>query len=146
MPAPTIEQIMNGIEDKLRPLPNLRVEEVGAGDYNVTANASVAIVGIPAIPSYRSTMRRGRYELTVPVTVLVSKTVTRVAIRKLLAFANQTGDASIRAALEDVDKTLGGVVEECVVDTFDSLGDEQVGLIGYYGGLWPVRIVASGKD
>lgn len=143
--AATLEEIMDAVEAKLRPLPNLRLGLPGAGDYNVSGNASVAIVGIPPVSSYRETMRRGRYQLIVPVTVLVDETVTREAIRKLLAFANQTGASSIRAALE-ADNTLGGVVEECVVDAFDPLGEEQVGAIGYWGGLWPVRIFARGGD
>lgn len=141
--AATLDEIIDGIEGLLGDIEGLRVKDVVGPDLPVSGNASVALVMPPDIPSYRATMRRGTYELNVEVLVLTSADVDRVGQRKLLRFASQTGDQSIRTAIE-ADPTLGGTCQTSYVDSFRVLGIEQVGALGYFGGLFTIHLAASG--
>lgn len=134
---------MDAVEVRLATIAGLRVENHAAGDQNVSSNASVATVAVPPIPSYRSTMGRGSYELLLDVYVNVGPEPNRLGQRRIAAFASQTGDKSIRAAVE-ADRTLGGVVQDCIVRSFDPLGLEQVGALGYFGGVFSLYVIASG--
>lgn len=140
--AATLEHILDAVEAPLAAIATLRVVTFTV-DINVTGNASAAMVQCPDLPDYRSTMGRGIYELDVPIVVFTSATFDRVGQRRLAAFANQTGDQSIRAALE-ADQTLGGVVDNCHVKSFAQLGLEEVAAIGFYGGRFIVHIAARG--
>lgn len=139
MAAPTIEQVMLGIETRLKTISGLRVTEYAADQINPPH----AIVGVPPIPEYRTTMGRGYFTIEPTVTVLVSAALDRAGQLKLASYANVTGASSIPAAIE-ADRTLGGVVDECWVLSFEPLGMEDVGLIGYYGGVFQLRTVAKG--
>lgn len=139
MAAPTIEQIMLGIETRLKTITGLRVAEYVADQINPPA----AVVGVPEIDSYHATMGRGRFTLEPTVTVFTSAALDRVGQLKLASYANPTGANSVVAAIEG-DKTLGGVVEDCIVVSFRPLGMEEVGVIGYYGGEFTLRTIASG--
>jgi len=141
--AQSLEQIMDGAEGLLAVLPNVRVKAVVGPDLPVSGQASVALVMTPAIDSYRQTMGRGKYELDLEVLMLTSADVDRVGQRKLAAFASQTGVASVRAAVE-ADKTLGGTCDESWVASFRPLGIEEVGVIGYFGGLFTIHLATSG--
>lgn len=137
--APTIEQVMQGIEARLETIAGLRVTAYIADQVNPPA----AVVGVPDIPDYRLTFGRGRFRLAPTVTVLVSASLDRTGQAKLASFANPTGSTSIPAAIEG-DRTLGGVVEECFVSSFRVLGLDEVGQIGYYGGVFDLSVVAPG--
>jgi hypothetical protein len=103
----------------------------------------VGIIGVPAI-NYRETMQRGRASMNPTITLLVSQNLTVEGQRALRAYADMTGANSIIAAVEG-DKTLGGVVDDCVVWDYRELGLEQVGQIGYYGGLFTLRVLLTGS-
>lgn len=143
--AGTLDEILDAIEAKLQhpAVPNLRTTDVVGPSLPVSGQASVAVVMTPDIPSYRSTMGRGIYELDVDVLVLTSANADRVGQRKLARYASQTGDASIRAAIE-ADRTLGGTVHDCYLASFENLGIEQAGVIGYFGGRFTIHLATSG--
>lgn len=134
---------MDADEAALAGIPNLRVLDFAPGQAPVSGNASVAIIMVPPIPNYRLAMARGTFGLQVHIIVLVSAVLDRRGQRKLAAFANQTGTSSIRAALE-ADQTLGGVVQDSHLLTFDPLGIEEVAEIGYFGGRFIHQVYASG--
>lgn len=138
MAAPIID-ILAGIKTRLLTIPGLRVVAYVAPQVN----PPVAIVGIPPVSNYHSTMGRGKYQLEPTVTVLVSAAADEAGQQRLLAYANPTGDQSVVTAIE-ADRSLAGVVDDCVVDSFRPLGLEEVGAIGYFGGIWSLRVVASG--
>jgi hypothetical protein len=142
--AATLDLILDGIEALLQTVPNLRTRDVVGPDLPVSGQASAAVVMTPNIPSYRATMGRGKYESDIDVLVLTSKLVDRVGQRKLARFASQTGETSIRAAIE-ADPTLGGTVDTSYVASFENLEIEQVGVIGYFGGMFRIHFVASGE-
>lgn len=139
MAAPSIHDVMLGIEGQLATISGLRVSEYLPDQIM----PPVAIVGVPPIPEYRTTFGRGRFTLEPTVTILVSARLDRVGQTELAGYADVSGSASIPAAIES-DRTLGGVVEECWVLSFRPLGMEDVGRIGYYGGVFNLRTIAEG--
>lgn len=130
---------MDGLEARLATITGLRTSDVSPEQISPPC----AIVGVPDIPEYRITMKNGFAVLTFQVTVLVSSAMNRTGQKALAGYANFTGATSIRTAIEG-DKTLGGAVSDCVVDSFRPLGLEEVGVIGYFGGVFAVRVFASG--
>lgn len=130
---------MAGIETRLATISGLRVNDVAPDQINPPA----AFVGVPPIPNYRLTMGRAKYLIEPTITVLVSAAWDRAGQLRLAGYANPTGSTSIITAVEG-DKTLGGIVSDCVVDGFSPLGMEEVGLIGYYGGRFSLRVVLDG--
>lgn len=139
MTAPTLRQVMAALETRLDTIAGLRVSDTGPGQIVPPA----AIVGVPEVPEYRLTMGRGSWRLTFAVTVLVGAQLDRVGQLALADFADVSGSKSIAATIE-ADKTLGGVVSQCWVEAFRPLGIEEVGAIGYFGGVWAVNVVAPG--
>lgn len=138
--AATIEQVMTGIETRLATITGLQAYDFAPD--NPTPPCAFPLV--PAIPSYRETFQRGRYVIPLQVALLTGAQLDRPGQHKLAAYASQTGDNSIRAAIEG-DKTLGGVAEDLVVDSFNPSGLDEVGLVGYYGGLFTVRVILRGN-
>lgn len=136
--AATIEQIMTGFKTRLDTISGLR-----ASDY-APDNPSPPCA-FPLVPAfnYRESMGRGTYMLPFQIVVLTGAQLDRTGQHRLAGYANQTGDTSIRAAIE-ADKTLGGIVDDTVVDTFNPNGLEEVGLANYYGGIFAVRVYATG--
>lgn len=139
--ATTIPQIMTAVGTRLNGISGLR------GHAYAPDNPSppCAFPLVPAITSYRESMRRGTYVIPLRIAVLTGAQVDRVGQHALAGYANPTGSLSIRAALEDGDKTLGGLINDLVVDSFDPGGLQEVGLVGYYGGVFTVRVIASGQ-
>ena len=136
--AATIEQIMDGLETRLATISGLRTRNIAADNPPIPC-------AFPLVPpiTYRETFGRGTYSLNFQIVVLVSAALDRVGQLKLAGYANPRGTTSIITAIEG-DKTLGGIVADLVVDTFDPRGLEEVGIVGYYGGVFNVRVIASG--
>ena len=88
-------------------------------------------------------MRQGTFELAPTVVILVSAALSRTGQMALAEYANPTGPQSVRNAIE-TDKTLGGVVDQCVVRSFRPLGLEEVGELPYFGGLFTLTVTAEG--
>lgn len=130
---------MLGIEARLATIAGLRVSEIIPDQINPPA----AIVGVPPIPNYRIAMGKGAYELAPTVTVLVSAALDRVGQLQLAGYADPTGASSIITAIEG-DRSLGGAVADCVVESFRPIGLEEVGVIGYYGGVFTLKCIAAG--
>lgn len=139
MTAPTVLEMMQAIEVRLQTIEGLRTAHFNSDQVN----PPMAVVGVPPIESYRQAFGRATYALNFEVYILVSAALDRVGQSALAGYANPTGATSIVAAIEG-DRTLGGLVQECVVDTFRPLGWEEVGAIGYYGGVFNLRVFASG--
>jgi hypothetical protein len=133
----TIVDILLGIETRLKTVPGLRVTEYAPGQINPPH----AIVGVPPIDNYHQAMKGRDIDFAPTVTVLVSATLDRPGQLKLAGYASPTGDQSIPAAIE-ADRKLGGTVGDCRVVSYEPLGLEEVGAIGYYGGVFTLRVLA----
>jgi hypothetical protein len=140
--APTIADIMRGIENALKTIPGLRVGSDGSPDQ---INPPAAIVGIPPVPNYHQAMRRGTVELSPTVLILISAAVSRTGQMALAEYANPTGASSVVAAIE-ADKTLGGLPVQAVVRSFRPLGLEEVGEVNYFGGLFTLTVNVDYDD
>jgi hypothetical protein len=140
MAAPTLEQVMLGLETRLATIAGLNTSPI-TPDQVTTPQA---IVGVPDIPTYHATMARGKMDFEFTVTVFTSLMLDRDGQLKLASYANPTGASSVVAAIE-ADKTLGGVVDDCHVVSFRTLGREEVGQVGYYGGVFTVNVMATGS-
>jgi len=137
--ATTILDVMTGIEERLATIDGLRTAYYMAEQINPPQ----AVVGVPPVDNYRTTFGRGQFMIMPQVYVFVSAALDKVGQAALAEFANPVGARSIPAAIE-ADRTLGGVVQECVVDSFRPLGWEEVGAIGYYGGVFDLRVIGTG--
>jgi hypothetical protein len=139
--------IMDGLEARLATISGLRTSDVVPDQINPPH----AFVGVPPVPEYHGAMRMGLTRLEVPVWVMVSAALDRIGQRLLASYANPSGVTSIRAALEAADpdgrKTLGGVpgVQDVMVRDFRPLGREDLGAIGYFGGIWTVLVEIDGR-
>jgi hypothetical protein len=137
---PSIEEVMTGIETRLKTIDGLRVAAYEADQINPPQ----AIVGVPPIPEYRRSFSpTGLFQLEPTVTILVSAALDRVGQMKLASYADKTGASSVFAAIE-ADPTLGGLGITCSVKSFQPLGLKDVGLIGYYGGVFTLACLATG--
>lgn len=139
MTAPSIPAVLAGIETRLETITGLHVSDVKPGQIVPPA----AVVGVPPITDYWTSMKRGAFELEPTVMVLVSTAIDRPGQLALAAYANPTGASSVVAAVY-ADRTLGGVVDDCYVRDFRPLGIDEVGVIGYYGGIFTLYVVAQG--
>lgn len=140
MAAPSMLQIMAGINTRLATITGLRTDQ-GIPDQ---INPPQAIVGVSAISNYHQAFAHGRISVEPTVTILVSKAYSRTSEIMLAAYVDPTGATSIHAAIEG-DRTLGGVVDDCIVQSFRPLSAEEVGAIGYVGGVFQLKVVAQGK-
>lgn len=131
--------VMKGIEERLATIPDLRTSAYVADQINPPQ----AVVAVPPIDNYRMSFGRGTFSIRPQIYVFVSAALDRVGQQALAEFANPAGSRSIAAAIE-ADRTLGGVVQECVVESFRPLGFEEVGQLGYYGGVFEIRVIGSG--
>jgi hypothetical protein len=136
--ASSIQEIMTALETRLDTISGLKT-------WDFATDNPVFPAAFPLLPefTYRDTMKRGTYTIRFRVALLVGAGISRAGQRTLAAYASQTGDKSVRAAIE-ADKTLGGLVEDCFVESFDPTGLQQVGFSDYYGGTFTVPVFASG--
>jgi hypothetical protein len=130
---------MLGIETRLLTIPDLNVTAESPDQITVPQ----AWVGVPPIPQYHATMANGRLRLSPTITIAVSRNLTRGGQLQLARFADPAGTYSVKAAIE-ADKTLGGVVQDCIVVDFDPR-PADVGAFGFYGGVWNLQVVALGS-
>lgn len=135
----TVMQIVDGIETRLKTISGLNVT-----DYvPEQVNPPQAFVDVPSIDYRRSFGTTGLRSIDLTVTILVSAAYVGHQ-KKLLPFIDQTGAQSVFAAIE-ADPTLGLTNIEChIAGPYQRLGLQEVGLIGYYGGVFQLTCLATG--
>ncbi|SET43412.1 hypothetical protein [Nonomuraea wenchangensis] len=139
MTEASIPEIMLGIKERLDTI--LELNTYDHSPEQITAPA--AFVTVPPISNYRTAMKRGTYEIRPTVVVLVSASSGEDGQYDLAEYMTPFGDKSIVQAIEG-DRTLGGRVNDCVVESFEPLGMEPVGQIEYIGGVFTLRVLARG--
>jgi hypothetical protein len=135
----SIVAVMDGLEVRLKTIAGLRVSDVKPGQINPPQ----AVIGIPPVDEYYAAFKRGTMVVAPTITVLTSATVDRIGQRALAGYADPSGDLSIVAAIM-AEPTLGGACDDCIVTSFRPLGMEEVGLIGYFGGIFTLTVYGSG--
>ncbi|SRR6266852_5644301 len=139
MAAPTIQQILTGIKTQLVTIPGLRVSDYVADQINPPQ----AVVDFPNPLTYHEAFAHGKFRIDPTVIVLVSKTVDRIGTAALSSYASPTGANSIHAAIE-LDKTLGGVVDDCIVFDFRRLNQQEIDALLFFGGVFTLHVIAPG--
>lgn len=141
MAAPTIAQVVAGINNVLAGIEGLRTTAYGPDQINPPAGW----VQIPPI-DYRATFGARKWKLAPRVVVAVSAVFDRKREELLAEFADHTGAKSIFAAFggHDSGVNLGGIVETCYVTSFEPLGEITIGQLQYYGGRFQLEISAPG--
>lgn len=137
----TIDQIAGGIETRLRTISGLNVARYFTGQIV----PPVAIVGVPPVSDYHASMGRGIIALEPTVHVFTGSAIDLEGQRTLSAYADPVGSSSIRAAIE-ADKTLGGLVQDCIVREFRPLNLEEYSALNYYGGVFTLQLYARGNS
>lgn len=132
----SIRAVLLGIEVRLDTIDGLRTSPIKPDQINPPQ----AIVGVPPVPDYQVAYSRGKYDLQPTVTVLTSASWDRTGQLALADYASATGALSIPAAIH-ADPKLGGTAEAAEVVSFRPLGREETGQIGYYGGLFVLRVM-----
>lgn len=140
MATPTILQVMQAIESALDNITGLRATEFVKDQMS----PPFAMVGVPEIPDYHGAFKSGMISISPKVYVFTSAAVDRIGQTRLSEFADPVGTKSIKAALE-ADNSLGSIVAQVVVKSFRPLGAEEMGAMGYYGGVFDLMIVATGN-
>ena len=139
MAAPTIQQVMDGIGTRLATIAGLRV----AAYVPDQVNPPQAVVDFPGVIDYHAAFAHGIFRFDPTVTILVSQSIDRVGNKALGNYASPTGTNSIHAAIEG-DRSLGGVVDDCFVVDFRRMTQEEFNGLGYYGGVFTLRVLAKG--
>lgn len=140
MATPTILQVMTALESALDDISGLRTSEF----IKDQMSPPFAMVGVPEIPDYHGAFRSGSMTISPRVYVFVSSVVDRIGQTRLSEYADPVGSKSIKAAIE-ADPTLGGIVAQVMVKSFRPLGAEEMGALGYYGGVFDLYVVATGN-
>src|SRR5207244_12318757 len=109
MAAPTIQQVLSGIETRLKTISGLRTNAY----LSYALNPPQSVVDFPVDIDYHAAFAHGLFRFEPTVIILVSANVDRVGTAALGAYASPTGTNSIHAAIEG-DRTLGGVVDDCI--------------------------------
>lgn len=133
----TVQAVMLGIETRLQTIPGL-VQASAVKPEGITTPA--AIVGVPPVEDYQQAFARTKYTLRPTITVLTSAALDRVGQLKLAEYVSLSGSSSIPAAIH-ADPTLGGAAEAAEVESFRPFGIDDVGRIGYYGGMFVLRVM-----
>jgi hypothetical protein len=108
------------------------------------ANMPLALVHLPNITKYHSTFHHGKFDGEMAVTILCGKQIDQVGLRQVAAFADAAGASSVHAAIE-ADVTLGGVVENCIVQSFAPLdGNSELGRLGFVGVTFTLMVIGKG--
>ena len=135
----TIAAIVDALLEQVGTIDNLNTGTVLAANMPTP----VAIVSPPGQGTYRGTFGATGYlgGESWTVTVLVSASLVEDGMRVLHAAADVDGDWSIYAAIS-ADPTLGGIVDQAVVQGWRFLSFEEVDALGHFGVEITVAIAA----
>jgi hypothetical protein len=101
----------------------------------------IAVVELTSI-EYDRAYQRGLVEYSFVVTIIVGRSAEREAQRKLDAYSYDSGEQSIKAAIES-DKTLGGAAYDCRVERMTNISSIQLGDATYLAAEFSVTVLAS---
>ena len=112
-----ITDIRDGIEANLETISGLR------GYSEIPDNPSIpaAVISLNSV-DYHQAFKNGLIELNFTITVIVGRFNSRSAQHNLNEYADNSGDRSIKAAIES-DRTLGGAAFDCIVQTMSGISN-----------------------
>lgn len=132
--------IRYGLEANLATIDGLNTHANEKGSPGVTPSAMIIT---PSIEYYGPGATFGAQglvgDIDFPVLVNVGASIIDEATQQLSAYASWSGAQSIPQAVR-VDKTLGGLVADTICVSFRQLTIEEFAGVGYWGGIFTVRI------
>lgn len=135
----SISDLRRGIGTNLATISGLRVDSL----IRDQINPPVAVVEPDTNPvRFDVAMNRGLDEFRFTVQVIVGRADERSAQNALDAFCAGNGSKSVKQAIE-LDRTLGGVANDCRVTEISSYGSISVNEIQYLAAEFMVVVYAS---
>lgn len=133
-----IKDIRAGIAKNLATITGLRVTPYVPDN----PNAPAAFVE-PQTINYDLAFGRGLDELDFDVTLLVQRvTSERAGQDNLDLYVASSGSKSVKTAIE-LDRTLGGLVQDCRVTNLTSYGQVSYGDTTYLGAVFSVKVYSN---
>lgn len=122
---------------RLATISGLRV----ASELPDNPNPPIAIVNLRNI-NYDQAFGKGLAVYTFVVTVIVGRAAERIAQQKLNDYLDNTGNQSIKTAIES-DKTLGGAAFDTRVVSLDNIGNVQLSDATYLAAEFTVNVYSN---
>lgn len=135
----SLAQLRAGIGTNLRTMSGLRVKDVIPGQVQ-TPMAVVYPTGSPI--EFHLASNNGSSQFYFEVMVIVSRADERNAQNALDEYCSTSGSKSIFSAIE-LDRSLGGVAQDCVVRRLSSYGSTEINNIEYLAATFQVDVIAS---
>lgn len=132
----SVSDIRNAIASNLSSISGLRT----SGDIPDNPSPPIAFVQLDSV-LYDQAFQNGLRRFDFGVTVLVGRVSERAAQRKLDAYISG-GSSSIKAAIES-DRTLGGLVADCVVTEMRNIGTVSLDQVIYLAADFAVTVFAE---
>jgi hypothetical protein len=133
----TIDDMRNGLATNLATITGLRT----ASELPDNPNPPIAIVNLRSI-NYDQTFGKGLAVYTFIVTVIVGRAAERIAQRKLNDYCDNTGNQSVKTAIESA-KTLGGAAFDTRVVSLDNIGNIQLNDATYLAAEFTVNVYSN---
>ncbi len=135
----TIEQVMAGIEDRLKLIPGMRTVPYEPD----SVSPPCAFVQLPKEINYDFVFSRACDALRMIVTVMVGRASDRGGAKRMAQHLNPSGEQSIKAAIDGTDgtaQTLGGIVHFARVTKASNVGIQRVADIPYLAADFEVEV------
>lgn len=133
----TLADIREGLANNLRSLPDVEVYEREGAMVNVPC----AVIITPSIDYHQSFSSAGLVRYEFRIMLLVQSADSDQSGMDLDTYADPASPRSARAAIES-DRTLGGIADDLICQSFRPMNSEEVAGIGYWGGEFAVTVFA----
>ena len=133
----SIAAIRDGLATNLRKVPGLR----SVPELPDNPNPPIALISLSQI-EYDRAFQKGLVEYQFIVTAIVGRAAERIAQRKLDEYALDSGEQSIKAAIES-DKQLNGAAYDVRVERMTNISSIQLGDATYLVAEFFVTVLAS---
>jgi len=133
----TIDGLRIGLATNLATIPGLRT----SAEIPDNPSPPIAIVQLRTV-EYDQAFQRGMSVYTFLVTVIVGRSAEREAQRRLNDYCDNSGESSVKVAIES-DRTLDGEAFDCRVVSMDNIGNLQLGDATYLAAEFTVNAYAS---
>lgn len=110
--------------------------------YAEKVSPPAAVVNPPWTYEYDVAMGRGSDRLTIPITVILSRTDIRTATRQLNQYISGSGAMSVKAAVESYEYTSCDSVR---VTAVDRIAYGELGGVEYIMGTFHVDVIGEGE-
>lgn len=133
----SIAAIRDGLATNLRKVPGLR----SVPELPDNPNPPIALVQLVQI-EYDQAFQKGLVQYEFNIMVIVGRAAERIAQRKLDEYALDSGEQSIKAAIES-DKQLNGAAYDVRVERMTNISSIQLGDATYLVAEFFVTVLAS---